>query len=193
MGARLARVLPLLVSVLVNIHSPARPRVNKFAIRRPALAVLAYLLAYLAGCASPLSRDTLDQATPGITLSDVLAAPDRHIGQVILISGNILNLQNRPDGTRLEILAYPTSERGFPNTSEPALGRVSLHYPGYLDRLIYQPGRQISAAGRVIGTVPATANTPPQPLLRPLELALLPESPTYYSPIHIGIGFSFGF
>jgi outer membrane lipoprotein len=165
----------------------------KLSVRWLSLAVLAYLLAHLAGCASPLSRDVLGQTTPGATLAEVLAAPERHLGQVVLIAGNVLRVENRPDGTRLEILAYPTSERGFPNTSEPALGRVSLHYPGYLDRLIYQPGRQVSAAGRVIGTVPATADAPPQPLLAPLELALLPESPTYYSPVHIGIGFSFGF
>lgn len=165
----------------------------KLFVRWLCSAVLACLLAHLAGCASPLSRDVLDQATPGATLAEVLAAPDRHLGQVVLIAGSVLRVENRPDGTRLEILAYPASERGLPNTSEPALGRVSLHYPGYLDRLIYQPGRQVSAAGRVVGTVPATADAPPQPLLQSLELALLPESPTYYSPIHIGIGFSFGF
>ncbi|MGZ8217580.1 Slp family lipoprotein [Methylomagnum sp.] len=151
------------------------------------------MLFQLVGCVSALSGESLRQVSPGVTLGEVVEVPEHHIGQVILVAGNILRVENRPDGTRLEILGYPTSKSGFPNTSDPALGRVSLLYPGYLDRLIYQPGRRVSAAGRVIGTLPATTGAPPQPLLRPLELALLPESPTYYSPIHVGIGFSFGF
>jgi outer membrane lipoprotein len=158
-------------------------------------ALFILVMAHLAACASALSRETLRQISPDISSRDVLDDPNRHIGQTVLVAGSLLRTENRKEGTRLEILGYPTTSRGFPDTSEPALGRFLLLYPGYLDPLVYQPGRRIAAAGRVVGQHPVTIgeSVHPEPLLHSLELRLLPEHPSYYSPFHIGVGFMFGF
>jgi outer membrane lipoprotein len=163
--------------------------------RRLGLAALILALAQMAGCATTLSKDTLRQVSPNISPRAVLDDPQRFMGQVIPVAGTILRLENLKEGTLLEILGYPTTARGFPDTGEPALGRFLLLYPGYLDALVFRQGRTIAAAGRIVGeramTVGETVH--PQPLLHPLELKLLPEHPAYYSPFHIGVGFMFGF
>lgn len=164
-------------------------------LRGLTLAACLLLLIQLAGCASVLSKETLRQVSPNVSARDVLDDPERHVGQTILIAGNILRLENRPEGTFLEILGYPTTNRGYPDTAEPALGRFMLRHPGYLDALVFRPGRVVVAAGRVTGQHPAQIGETvhPEPLLQSLELELLPEHPIYYSPIHIGFGFTFGF
>jgi outer membrane lipoprotein len=86
------------------------------------------------------------------------------------------------------------TSRGFPDTSEPAIGRFALLHPGYLDSLIYQPGRWVSAAGRVAGQISSTHDAlRPLPLIHSLELKLLPEQIRDYPPFHIGVGVMFGF
>jgi outer membrane lipoprotein len=166
-----------------------------FPIRRLALAACLLLLTQLAGCASALSRETMQQVSPNVSARDVLDHPERFIGQTILVAGHVLRTENRKEGTLLEILGYPTTSRAYPDTSEPALGRFMLLHPGYLDALIFQPGRQVVAAGRIIGQRPVTIGETvhPEPLLQSVELKLLPEYPTYYSPIHVGFGLMFGF
>ena len=159
------------------------------------LTALLVILAHLAGCATALSREAMALASPAVQPDAVLANPQGFIGHTLLVTGPILRLENRQDDTFLEVLGYPTTARGFPDTSEPALGRFLLRYPGYLDGMIYRPGRSIAAAGRVVGEQNAAGGeiTPREPLLQTLELALLPEHPTYFSPIFIGIGIMGGF
>ena len=179
MVARLARLLSLLVSLLV---------------KGLALATLFGALVQLAGCATALSEETLRLVAPGISLPDAHAHPKRYLGQVIPVAGTILRTQNRPDGTLLEVLGYPITRRGFPDTSEPAIGRFAVLHPGYLDSLIYRPGRWLACAGRLTGQVPS-ADDPMRllPLIQPLELTLLPETTEDYPPFHISVGVMFGF
>jgi outer membrane lipoprotein len=163
--------------------------------RRQNLIAAALLLALASGCTGVLSRDTLGQVSEHVSPQAVLADPEHHIGQVILVAGPILRTENRREGTLIEMLAYPTTARGMPDTSDPAIGRFQLLYPGYLDSLIYQQGRQIVAAGRVLGQRAETEGEAvhSHPLLHPLELKLLPEYPGYSSGIRFGIGVGFGF
>jgi outer membrane lipoprotein len=171
------------------------PAPSSTSLRRLALALGLLAVAQLAGCASALSREAMQQLSPNVSARAVLDQPDRFIGQTILVAGHVLGTQNRPEGTLLEILGYPTTDRGYPDTSEPALGRFLLVYPGYLDALVFKPGRQVVAAGRIIGQRPTAIGEAVrnEPLLQSVELKLLPEQPTYYAPIRVGFGFMFGF
>lgn len=153
------------------------------------------VLVQLAGCASPLSRAALSQVSPNLVLAAVLAEPDRYKGQTVVVAGPVLSVENRAEGALLQVLGYPTTGCGFPDTGEPALGRFAILHPAYLDPLIYLPGRQVTTVGRIAGSRPLKISQAErwEPLLRSLELRLLPESPTYYAPMYFGVGFSFGF
>ena len=158
------------------------------------LAALLAITLQLSGCGSVLSRTTIDQVDPKLSPETVLNNPKAFIGQAILIGGTILSAENLQEGTLVEVLTYPTDRRGEPELSEPAWGRFLILYPGYLDTLIYEQGRRIVAAGRVIGerTTETGEATRAFPLLRPLEIKLLSEYDT--GPrIGIGLGVGFGF
>lgn len=156
------------------------------------IAALLAAILQLGGCGSVLSRKTMDQVSPNLSPGIVLNNPKAFIGQTVLVGGTILDAENLQEGTLVEVLTYPTDRRGNPQLDEPALGRFFLLYPGYLDTLIYQQGRRIVAAGRIIGERAAkTDNTNRAfPLLRPLEIKLLSE---YDAGPRFGIGFGFQF
>lgn len=157
-------------------------------------ALVLLLPVLLGGCASVLSSHAMAQVSPNAPLSAVLDDPARFRDRVILVAGDILRTENRTDGTLLEILGYPLTDRGFPDTSEPALGRFALLYPGHLDPLIYEPGRQVAALGKIAGSLNVKIGEAEraEPLLNSLELRLL-EPPTYYAPFRLGVGVNIGF
>lgn len=209
--ARLARLLPLLVPLLVRPiqfkrlkrNTVTEFRISKKDIRSGSaivwtrclglIAALA-LAVQLSGCGSVLSRKTMDQVDPKLSPDTVLNNPKAFIGQTVLVGGTILSAENLQEGTLVEVLAYPTDRRGEPQLSEPALGRFLLLYPGYLDTLIYEQGRRIVAAGRIIGERVTEAGETSRafPLLHPVEIKLLSEYDT--GPrFGIGLGFGFGF
>ena len=155
------------------------------------VAVLA-IAAQLNGCGSVLSRKSMDQVNLKIQPEIILNNPKAFIGQTVLVGGTILSAENLQEGTLVQLLAYPTDRRGEPQLSEPALGRFLLLYPGYLDTLIYQQGRRIVAAGRIIGERTAETDETSRafPLLHPMEMRLLSE---YDAGPRFGIGFGLGF
>ncbi|HYE38108.1 Slp family lipoprotein [Methylocaldum sp.] len=158
------------------------------------LAAVLAVTFQLSGCGSVLSRKAMDQVNPNLSPDIVLKNPKAFIGQTVLVGGTILSSENLQEGTLVEVLTYPTDRRGNPQLDEPALGRFLLLYPGYLDTLIYQQGRKVVAAGRIIGErVTDTGETNRAfPLLHPLEIELLSEYDT--GPrFGIGLGFQFGF
>src|SRR5690606_12703316 len=138
-------------------------------------AVLCVTMLQLGGCGSVLSRTTMDQVDPYVSPEAVLNNPKPFIGQTILVGGTILSAETLQEGTFIEVLTHPTDRRGEPELNEPAVGRFLLLHPGYLDTLIYQEGRRIVAAGRIIGErrMENDETSRAFPLLTPLEVKLL--------------------
>jgi outer membrane lipoprotein len=151
----------------------------------------------LGGCSSPLSRESLRQVTPNLPVAAVLAAPEKHVGQTIVVTGNILRVENNPQGTVLEVLAYPPTRRNVPDTSDPALGRVLLSHRSFLDPIVYAQGREVTAVARVRGEQDMSVGQAVrrEPVLDVIELQLLPVgygAGTGF-PIRLGVGVGFGF
>lgn len=114
------------------------------------LCVLILSLA-LAGCASaPLATEGVDG---GVTPAAVKDAPEATAGRTVLWGGVIADARNLPDRTRLEIVAYPLSERTQrPDTDASSPGRFRVYVDGYLETAVYGPGRRFTVRGRVQGT-----------------------------------------
>jgi outer membrane lipoprotein len=118
--------------------------------------------------------------------------PEAYRGKVLLVAGTIIEAKNLREGTRLEILQYPTNSRGRPQTDQPSGGRCLILAPDYLETAVYRPGRTVTVAGEVVGQreLPLGEATYRYPALVPRELYLWQEGDGL-PQLHIGFGFGF--
>lgn len=108
------------------------------------------LLLALTGCASaPLATEGVDT---GLTPRAVKDAPDAATGHTVLWGGVIAQARNLPERTRIEVVAWPVTERNQrPDTEAESAGRFRVYVDGYLETAVYHPGRRFTVRGRVQG------------------------------------------
>lgn len=73
-------------------------------------------------------------------------------GKAVMWGGTILSGKNLKDSTRLEILAYPLDNDGWPERDQKPLGRFILSQKGYLETADYGKGRVVTVVGTITGT-----------------------------------------
>jgi len=116
---------------------------------QPALAVL--LSIAVLGCA------TTDCAPPmvgrGITPNRVAASAEAEFaGTMAQWGGVLLARRHERDRTVLEVLGHPLDDCGRPGRAAASTGRFLIVHPGYLETADFEPGRLITAAGRILGS-----------------------------------------
>lgn len=143
-------------------------------------------------CAPVISSEVRALVDPRLSYAEVAANPEAHVGKVLMVAGTIIEARNLREGTRLEILHYPTDSRGRPHTDYPSGGRFLVLVPEYLETAVYRPGRAITVAGEVTGQreLPLGETTYRYPVLMPRELHLWQEGDGM-PRLHIGFGFGF--
>lgn len=154
------------------------------------------LLLLMVGCAPVISKQVREQVRPDLTFKEVLNDPERYKGQMILLSGVILESQNTPEGTLLQVLQHPAGFRGKPKDTDESEGRFLALDSRYLDMYVYAKGRAVTIAGEVQGkrTLPLDKTEYTYPLIYVKELYLWPVEERYDSPYpswHIGVGFGY--
>lgn len=63
--------------------------------------------------------------------------------------GVIVSQENLKHSTELQIIAYPLTRRGQPDTDEPPVGRFIAVSQGYLESVDYARGRQVTVSGKI--------------------------------------------
>ncbi len=140
------------------------------------------------GCAgtpeaiAPLPPEPLSRA-------EVLADPDGARGATVVWGGVIAAIDNRDDGTGLELVARSLDRAGRPRDSDRSEGRFRVWTPDFLDPQIYAPGREVTVRGEVDGVEHATIGEYPYPFvtLRATGVHLWPvreppREPLYHDP-----------
>lgn len=89
-----------------------------------------------------------DQPNPAQLSADPDQAPR---GAILQWGGEIIEVENFKDKTRLEILAYPLKDNGEPRTGKKPLGRFLADNNGYLEPREYLPGRRLTVSGILLG------------------------------------------
>src|SRR5574337_732709 len=109
------------------------------------------LLLSMAGCAPVISKQVREQVRPDITFTEVLNDPERYKGQMIILSGIIIETENTKEGTLLQILQRPAGFRGKPKDVDETGGRFLALDSRYLDVTVFSKGRAVTIAGEVQG------------------------------------------
>jgi len=159
-------------------------------MRIPSLSVL-FACLLITGCASDACRTSI--GNPSITPSRV-SASDSHVGEPAQWGGILVQSRHLKGSTELEIISYPLDSCGRPIVGAGKTGRFIIVHPGFLETTDYQPGRRVSAAGRITGIRTGKVGDAVYsfPLLESYKVQLWPDqqaSGSYSRPwFNIGIG-----
>ena len=136
------------------------------------------LVAFLsAGCGHTVSSGVRQQVDSTLSLAQIRSAPETYKGHTVMLGGDILSTRNLAEGTLLEVLHKPLDTFERPVVTDHTEGRFMALCEGYLDAAIYSKGRQVTLAGRVIGSRTDTVGeiTYVYPLVSCLEVHLWPS------------------
>jgi outer membrane lipoprotein len=153
----------------------------------PRNIVLIGLILLLNGCATvpePLRGDYPQAITP----ATIQARPEAYLGQSVRWGGVILGTENLPQGSIVEILAYPLDSSARPLVDEPNQGRFLLRMKAFVDPAGFEARREVSVIGRIEGTQTRKIGEFPYryPVVEGQALYLWaprqPARPDYYDP-----------
>lgn len=111
--------------------------------------LLCCLAVMLSACAStpPFPVETLH--TVNRTLTPEQAVEDSARDVEVLWGGVIIGSVNMPDHTDFNVLFYPLDKVQRPDLGQTPQSRFIVHYAGYLETMVYAPGREITVLGKL--------------------------------------------
>ncbi len=155
------------------------------------LLFLAGFTLLINGCSYAVSRDLVAQSDKSLTLQQIQAEPERFAGKTVILGGEIIELRAVKQGTLIEVLEKPLDIWGKPKRTFRSGGRFLLLHSRALDPVVYAPGREITAAAQVKGTVEKglAGEGVDHPLLVIRELKLwererAADRPAWWDPLH---------
>ena len=150
--------------------------------------VLAISLVIGACATTPQSEPTA--VDPSLTANRATESRDLANGRKIHWGGVIIASRNLKQESQLEMLAYPLTGNGRPDTDQKPLGRFLAVKKGYLETLDYGAGKSASFVGTLqpsrAGKIGDTDYR--YPVLQIEQSRLWPASSYNKPQFHIGIG-----
>ena len=128
-----------------------------------------------------------EEIDPQLTFSTLKRDPNGYIGSNVFLGGIIVEIRNNPANileTEMQILQKPLDRRDIPIKTGATSGRFLAVYEGYMDRLVYAPGRLITIGGEVIGpeTKSEYGSVYTYPVIRIEFFQLWPSQDVYFYP-----------
>ena len=105
----------------------------------------------LSGCAHVISKDVLREVDRGVAFTDLRGNPDAYVGKTVLLGGVVVSVENKKEGTWLEVYQTALDREGRPTDTDVSGGRFLALFEGLLDGAVYEQGRRVTIAGVVKG------------------------------------------
>lgn len=112
---------------------------------------LVIAVALFAGCATPIPPEIRLEPAGNPTLAEARQAPERYLGKAVRWGGTIAGVRNAEQATELEVVAQRLDSFGQPFGEDPSPGRFIARIPGFLEPMVYAPGRRVTVAGTLTG------------------------------------------
>ncbi len=160
------------------------------ALKHTGLFLCIWLLLFSLGCATGISRQVRSQVTYTGPFSDVQKAPDKYMGEIVILGGKILNNKASQVSSELTVLHLPTGSGNRPKDNDQSEGRYLIQTDQFLDPAIYKKGDLLTVAGKLSGSEFRTIGGFDYiyPKLKAIEIKLWPKEDHNYPRFHIGIG-----
>jgi outer membrane lipoprotein len=140
-----------------------------------------------AGCAVHTISEGVRRQAETIPFAQLRADPEAYKDRTVILGGEIWQASNVPEGTLVEVVHKPLDAYERPLLTDRTEGRFMALCNRYLDPAIYARGREVTIAGRVLGTRSGRIGELEYtyPLISCLELRLWPQTvavPPPYGP-----------
>jgi outer membrane lipoprotein len=150
-------------------------------------ALMIFLLSILwPACGPVISKNLRTQADLNLTFQEVFQNPEAYKGKIVIWGGEIVQTINQNEETTLiEISERSLSWQEEPKESSPSIGKFLVLVEKHLDPFIYQKGKEITVAGKIIGekTQRSGEKEYRYPFLLAKQIFLWRENyPYYYDP-----------
>jgi outer membrane lipoprotein len=149
------------------------------------------LLFLITGCASVISKPVMDSVDRGVTFQELKGDPERFVGKVVLLGGQIVATTVKKEETWVEVVQKPLDWDKKPEDTDLSYGRFLILFQDFIDPAIYATGREITVAGEVQGkkVLPLNEIEYVYPVILPREHHVWKSEETYRKPrFNIGIG-----
>ena len=104
-------------------------------------------------CTPVISPQLMDRVDRDLTYRSLASRPDESKGKIVLLGGTIVQTLPKPKETEIEVVQKQLSSSGEPFLTDKSEGRYLVVVDRFLDPAIYRPGRDITVAGEVQGSV----------------------------------------
>jgi outer membrane lipoprotein len=119
----------------------------------PRLALVAIVALVSASCASsPFPAELTRTVNRSLTLTQIRADPHAHLGERIILGGDVIATVPKPGETEIEVLGRSLDARDAPEAGDGSTGRFLVRTPGFLDPAIYAKGRRLTVLGTLAGS-----------------------------------------
>lgn len=114
---------------------------------------LLLLCMVLAGCAHPISKESMSLVDTSVTFPMLRENPDAYQGRFVLLGGSVASVTNAPKESRIEVVQLPLESNDMPEDTHRSDGRFLAVSDRFLDPLIYKEGKKVTIVGDVRGAV----------------------------------------
>jgi outer membrane lipoprotein len=148
---------------------------------RKIIYFLVVICFFFKGCSQVISPKLIEQSDREISFAQLKNNPDELRGRIVILGGVIVTIENRVEGSWLEVYQTETSRVGEPVNLDFSQGRFLLFHEDFLDPEIFHKGRKITAAGKIKGEETRKIGNAyySYPLIHALEIHLWEEKTHY--------------
>lgn len=123
------------------------------------------LILGLGGCALVPESIQVPEGTKLVSYSRAVTGGDTVKGETARWGGVIVQTQNKPNKTIVEIVHFPLNHYGRPATFSETVGRFKVVIDGFVDPLVFEEGRSVTFTGEV--STPLAGMVGEQPYMYP--------------------------
>ena len=114
--------------------------------------IVVFMVAALSACTTtpPYSEEMLRAVN--LTMTPEQAVQEKARDVRVMWGGVIIKAANTSDHTDFTVLFYPLDNAQRPDLNQKPRSRFLVRYPGYLETMVYAPGREVTILGALQGS-----------------------------------------
>ena len=101
----------------------------------------------IAGCASKPASSISLAVVDDVSLEQVRADSDAYLGSTVRWGGVVTEVENKADKTWVFLVSRALKDNEKPITDGSSEGRFIASFSGFVDPLVYKPGRPLTVVG----------------------------------------------